>query len=88
MSESFYYVCEKEMGRNKLVHVSLHNYIEAVLERIDIEKIKNRSFIFLLIREMICYNICLCSFAKARMHSYVDLCGRTKGSCESFDEIK
>ena len=40
MSESFYYVCEKEMGRNKLVHVSLHNYIEAVLERIDIEKIK------------------------------------------------
>ena len=60
MSESFYYVCEKEMGRNKLVHVSLHDYIEAVLERIDIEKIQNRSSTFLLIREMICYNIYLC----------------------------
>ncbi len=23
MTESFYYVCEKEMGRNELVHVSL-----------------------------------------------------------------
>ena len=48
------------MGRNKLVHVSLHDYIEAVLERIDIEKIQNRSSTFLLIREMICYNIYLC----------------------------
>ena len=48
------------MGRNKLIHVSLHDYIEAVLERIDIEKIQNRSSTFLLIREMICYNIYLC----------------------------
>ncbi len=48
MSESFYYVCEKEMGRNKLVHVSLHNYIEAVLERIDIEKIKKQKFHLLI----------------------------------------
>lgn len=48
MSESFYYVCEKEMGRNKLVHVSLHDYIEAVLERIDIEKIQKQKFHLLI----------------------------------------
>ncbi len=89
MSESFYYVCEKEMGRNKLVHVSLHNYIEAVLERIDIEKIKKQKFHLLINkRNDMLQHLLMLFFAKARMHSYVDLCGRTKGSCESFDEIK
>ena len=36
------------MGRNKLVHVSLHDYIEAVLERIDIEKIQKQKFHLLI----------------------------------------
>ncbi|MBG9577944.1 hypothetical protein ABE42_01575, partial [Bacillus thuringiensis] len=31
MSELFYYVHEKEMGRNKLVHVSMNEYIEVIL---------------------------------------------------------
>ena len=87
MSESFYYVCEKEMGRNKLVHVSLHNYIEAVLERIDIEKIKQKFHLLINKRNDMLQHL-LMLFAKTRMHSYVDLCGRTKGSCESFNEIK
>ncbi|PEA27110.1 nucleotidyltransferase [Bacillus cereus] len=48
MSESFHYVCEKEMGRSKQVHVSLNNYIEAVLEHIDIEKIQKQKFHLLI----------------------------------------
>ncbi|PFJ12633.1 nucleotidyltransferase [Bacillus cereus] len=48
MSESFYYVCEKEMGRNTPVHVSLNDYIEAVLERIDIEQIQKQKFHLLI----------------------------------------
>ncbi|WP_264448232.1 sugar phosphate nucleotidyltransferase [Bacillus cereus] len=48
MSESFRYVCEKEMGRSKQVHVSLNNYIEAVLEHIDIEKIQKQKFHLLI----------------------------------------
>lgn len=48
MSESFYYASEKELGRNKLVHVSANNYVEAVLERIDIETIQKQKFHLLI----------------------------------------
>ncbi|MGE7885865.1 sugar phosphate nucleotidyltransferase [Bacillus cereus] len=48
MSESFYYVHEKEMGRNKLVHVSMNEYIEVILEHIDIEKIQMQKFHLLI----------------------------------------
>lgn len=48
MSESFYYVCEKEMGQNTPVHVSLNDYIEAVLECIDIEQIQKQKFHLLI----------------------------------------
>ena len=48
MSELFYYVHEKEMGRNKLVHVSMNEYIEVILEHIDIEKIQMQKFHLLI----------------------------------------
>lgn len=48
MSELFYYVQEKEMGRNKLVHVSMNEYIEVILEHIDIEKIQMQKFHLLI----------------------------------------
>ena len=48
MSELFYYVMEKEMGRNKLVHVSMNEYIEVILEHIDIEKIQMQKFHLLI----------------------------------------
>ena len=48
MSELFYYVHEKEMGRNELVHVSMNEYIEVILEHIDIEKIQMQKFHLLI----------------------------------------
>ena len=48
MSELFYYVHEKEMGRNKLVHVSMNEYIEVILGHIDIEKIQMQKFHLLI----------------------------------------
>ena len=78
MSELFYYVMEKEMGRNKLVHVSMNEYIEVILSILISRKYRCRSFIFLLIREMIRCNIYLCSSAKTWLYSYMDLCKRTK----------
>ena len=88
MSELFYYVHEKEMGRNKLVHVSMNEYIEVILGHIDIEKIQMQKFHLLINREMIRCNIYLCSFYKdlvVQLHGFMQA---NKRSCESFDEIK
>ena len=76
MSESFYYVCEKEMGRNKLVHVSLHDYIEAVLERIDIEKIQKQKFHLLINKrnDMLQHLLMLfCKGSDAQLHGFMQV---------------
>ncbi|KEK26199.1 sugar phosphate nucleotidyltransferase [Bacillus gaemokensis] len=48
MSEAFHYVYDKEIGRNEMVHVCLENYVEAVLEHLDVTKIQKQQFHLLI----------------------------------------
>ncbi|KFN03858.1 nucleotidyltransferase [Bacillus clarus] len=48
MSELFPYASNKEIGRNKRVHVSLEQYVESVLKQIDVENIKKQAFHLLI----------------------------------------
>ena len=88
MSESFYYVCEKEMGRNNLVHVSLQEYIEAVLEHIDIEKIQTQKFHLLINKRNDMLQQLLMLFLQRLGCTVTWIYAGNKRSCESFDEIK
>ena len=88
MSELFYYVHEKEMGRNELVHVSMNEYIEVILEHIDIEKIQMQKFHLLINKRNDTLQHLLMLFCKdlvVQLHGFMQA---NKRSCESFDEIK
>ena len=48
MSEAFHYAYDKEIGRNKPVQVSLENYVESVLEHVDVAEIQKQQFHLLI----------------------------------------
>ncbi len=78
------------MGRNKLVHVSMNEYIEVILGHIDIEKIQMQKFHLLINKRNDTLQHLLMLFLQRDLVVLITwiYASEQKRSRESFDEIK